>query len=273
MSNTDRSRQKTVNHTPVYKAGAEFENEALICEELSGTPDTPPSGYRKVYARNGTIYELAPDGTETDIGTARYTDEEAQDAVGTMADGSLYYDDVTPNFGIADGGVSSVKIADGAVGSAKISSGAVGSSEIADGSITTTELGFDTATQTELNNHAGTAGAHHTRYSDEEAQDAVGAALTTAFSYDDTNNTIDENVVTSGTATLSSGVATISTGLGSAVNIDVYLDPSGGGNNASDVKASARAFWDNSASEIKVEILEDGTNVGNPDIGYRVVRA
>ena len=49
------------------------------------------------------------------------------------------------------------------------------------------------------------------------------------------------------------------------------LDPSGGGANSADVKAAARAFWDNSAGEYKVEILEDGTSVGNPDVGYQVV--
>jgi hypothetical protein len=40
------------------------------------------------------------------------------------------------------------------------------------------------------------------------------------------------------------------------------------------VKASARVFWDNSDSDgtFHVEILEDGSSVGNPDIGYKVVQ-
>jgi hypothetical protein len=54
-------------------------------------------------------------------------------------------------------------------------------------------------------------------------------------------------------------------------HVDIYLDPSGGGANSANVKAAARAFWDNSAGEYKVEILEDGTSVGSPDIGYEVV--
>lgn len=44
------------------------------------------------------------------------------------------------------------------------------------GNISASDLGFDTATQTELDNHAGTAGAHHTRYSDSEALQAAAAA-------------------------------------------------------------------------------------------------
>lgn len=82
-----------------------------------------------------------------------------------------------------------------------------------------------------------------------------------------------EETVVSGTVTLSSGAATVSTGVTTTPTyFDIYLDASGDGGNGADVKASARAFWDNSAGEYKVEILEDGTSVGNPDIGYRVVQ-
>jgi X-X-X-Leu-X-X-Gly heptad repeat protein len=76
----------------------------------------------------------------------------------------------------------------------------------------------------------------------------------------------------SGTVTLASGSAVVSTGVSDVSSgIDVFLDPSGGGANSADVKASARAFWDNSVPEYKVEILEDGTSVGNPTVGYTVV--
>lgn len=81
-----------------------------------------------------------------------------------------------------------------------------------------------------------------------------------------------EQLVTAGVVTLSSGSAEISTGLGAGVKIDIRLDPSGDGGNAADVKVAARAFWDNTAGEIKVEILEDGTSVGNPDVGYEIVK-
>lgn len=74
------------------------------------------------------------------------------------------------------------------------------------------------------------------------------------------------------TVTLSSNSAVVSTGITTpGTVIDVALDPSGDGANAADVKVSARAFWDNSVPEYKVEILEDGTNVGNPTVGYKVV--
>lgn len=82
------------------------------------------------------------------------------------------------------------------------------------------------------------------------------------------------NVVASGTVTLSSGAAVVSTGVTTTPeHFDIYLDPAGGGANSSGVKAAARAYWDNSGGEYKIEILEDGTSVGNPDIGYKVVTA
>lgn len=82
------------------------------------------------------------------------------------------------------------------------------------------------------------------------------------------------NIIAAGTATLAGGTATVSTGVTTTgTHIDVSLDPSGGGVNTADVKAVARAYWDNTAGEYKVEILEDGTSVGNPDIGYVIVGA
>lgn len=82
----------------------------------------------------------------------------------------------------------------------------------------------------------------------------------------------DGDVLASGTATLSSGVATVDTGQASP-KIDVQLDPSGGGANASDVKVSWRAFFDSAAGTVKVEIVEDGTSVGSFDVGYEIVAA
>lgn len=81
-----------------------------------------------------------------------------------------------------------------------------------------------------------------------------------------------DRTVAEGTVALSGGSAVVATGVTTTgTHIDVKLDPSGGGANATDVKAAARAFWDNSAGEYFVEILEDGTDVGNPTIGYHIV--
>jgi hypothetical protein len=59
------------------------------------------------------------------------------------------------------------------------------------------ELGFDPATQTELDNHENDFDAHHSRYTNEEAQDAVGNILDTNFTYDDATPEInlDDNFV------------------------------------------------------------------------------
>lgn len=85
---------------------------------------------------------------------------------------------------------------------------------------------------------------------------------------DDELTTLVDTVVT-----LSSGSAVVATGATTTgTRIGVFLDPSGDGANAADVKAAARAFWDNSAGEYKIEVLEDGTSVGNPDIGVTAVK-
>lgn len=163
----------------------------------------------------GTVHTGAIGG---DGSGGSYTDEQAQDAVGTMADATLAYTDATPALGVADGGLSA------------------------------THLSFDPVTQSELTTHTGTADAHHTKY-------ALG-----------------DDVAASGTATLTDGAAVVATGITTTgTHIDVLLDPSGGGANAVDVKVAARAFWDTTAGEYKVEILEDGTSVGNPDVGWEVV--
>ena len=46
---------------------------------------------------------------------SKYTDEEAQDAVGNNYDATLAYDDAAPSFGIADGGVDTTQLAAQAV--------------------------------------------------------------------------------------------------------------------------------------------------------------
>lgn len=57
----------------------------------------------------------------------KYTDEEAQDAVGLNFDGTLAYDDATPSFGVASGGITSTEIASAAVRTTEVD-GSEGSS-------------------------------------------------------------------------------------------------------------------------------------------------
>lgn len=104
--------------------------------------------------------------------------------------------------------------------------------------------------------------------SDHHARPVAGNGLAEGAS-----NDFNVDLVVEGTVTLSSGTATVATGVTTTpAFFTIYLDPSGAGLNAADVKASARAYWDNTAGEYKVEILEDGTAVGTPDIGYKVVQ-
>jgi len=78
-------------------------------------------------------------------------------------------------------------------------------SDLTNVSITTGDLSFDTATQTELDNHIGVADAHHARYSDEEAQDAVGNAVSVSgslsYTYDDANNQLELSATDTDTRT------------------------------------------------------------------------
>lgn len=91
------------------------------------------------------------------------------------------------------------------------------------------------------------------------------------------------DVVAGGYTTLSSGTALVRTGISEThAFFDVYVDPRGGGaNDGNEVKVAARAFWDDDADpdgdgtnegEYVIELVEDGTNVGNPTVGYKVVR-
>lgn len=89
----------------------------------------------------------------------------------------------------------------------------------------------------------------------------------------DNGNAIAVNVIDQDIVQLSSGSAVVAPGISADTRIDVYLDPSGTGFNSNDVKASARTFYDSSADEIKVEILEDGTSVGNPYVYYIIIEA
>lgn len=79
----------------------------------------------------------------------RYSDEEAQDAVGTIMGSFFTYDDAGNSITFDEGEVSHDAIDQSTVSS----------------------------------------GDHHTRYSDEEAQDAVGATFDSTLSYDDGANT------------------------------------------------------------------------------------
>lgn len=77
-------------------------------------------------------------------------------------------------------------------------------------------------------------------------------------------------VAATGQVTLSSGSAVVDTAI-SVTDATFYLalgidDP------AADAKVAGRLFWDDSAGTYKMEIVEDGTSVGNPTVNYDVLR-
>lgn len=77
-------------------------------------------------------------------------------------------------------------------------------------------------------------------------------------------------IAASGQVSLSSGSAVVDTGL-SDVDATFYLALGVDDPNA-DCKLAGRLFWDDSAGTYKVEIVEDGTSVGNPTANYDVLR-
>lgn len=105
---------------------------------------------------------------------------------------------------------------------------------------------------------------------DEQAQDAIGQNLTNGLTYDDTTPTVGLDVVVNGQVTLSGGTAAVDTNVTAtdatfmlALGID---DPN------ADAKVSGRLFWDDSDGSYWIEIVEDGTSVGNPTVNYDVIR-
>jgi len=94
----------------------------------------------------------------------RYDNEEAQDAVGTILGPNFVYDDVTP----------SVTLLSDAVTVAGNTVALGGSTDVAHGDL----IGIGPSD-------------HHVRYSNEEAQDAIGAMAGNALAYSDTTPSLD----------------------------------------------------------------------------------
>lgn len=110
----------------------------------------------------------------------------------------------------------------------------------------------------------------HSRYTDAEAQDAVGGMAVDGLNYDDPADELGLNVVESGQVQLSNGEATVSTNLSTtdatfypAIGVD---DP------GQDTQVSAYLRWDDSANAYDIKFVESETTVGNPTVNYDIVR-
>lgn len=92
----------------------------------------------------------------------------------------------------------------------------------------------------------------------------------------DVLTTDDDDVVSSGVVTLSDSSAEVQTNITDpSAHFYVALDPTGdGANTGTEVSVTYRTKWysDGSGSGYAIEILEEGTSVGNPDIGYKIIR-
>jgi hypothetical protein len=75
----------------------------------------------------------------------------------------------------------------------------------------------------------------------------------------------------SGTVPLRDGRAVVETGItDTGCHLNVCLDPTGNCANDSSVSVRSDVRWDAGAGEYCVDITEQGTDVGDPDIGYRI---
>jgi len=74
----------------------------------------------------------------------------------------------------------------------------------------------------------------------------------------------------SGSVALSSGSAVVNTGIsesGATFTLALGIDDPD-----ADAKVSGRLFWDDSVGTYHIELLEDGTSIGNPTVNYDVLR-
>ena len=112
------------------------------------------------------------------------------------------------------------------------------------------------------------ASDHHAKYTDEEAQDAVGNNVGDGLSYDDANATVEMNVVATGNVSLSSGAATVDTGISESTTatFQVAIGPT---TDDAEITASIQA---NSGGNYTVHFDEINTSVGNPTVEYDVIR-
>ena len=144
----------------------------------------------------------------TDDHHTKYTDENAQDAVGTILGSNFTYDDANDNISLSSDTVT--------VSGNSVSLG--GSVSVAHNdlsNISTSDHHSKTNSASELSDVSADSvtDAHHVKYTDESAQDAVGTILGSSFTYNDANNTI---VLTSDTIT----VAGNSVSLGASTSIN-----------------------------------------------------
>lgn len=167
-----------------YFAGQTQYEKELKLKEISA-PSTPASGYGYLYAfTDDSLYYINNAGTSINLcrssgSGGSYTDENAQDAIGSMINASLQYVDGTPllaindrDFGdittsgsgltftidastittskILDSTITEVDLATNSVGANAIKASAVGTSEINDGTIATADLADSLITEVKL---------------------------------------------------------------------------------------------------------------------------
>lgn len=156
---TFNTQPSGINHSALDGIGASDHHAKYTDEEAQDAVNALLVG--------GTGISLTYDDAGNSLtidGHTRYSDEEAQDAVGTILGTHLTYDDATPSITIGD---DTVTVAGNTV----------------------TLGGSTTVAHADLSNIG--ASDHHTRYSDEEAQDAVGGILAEGLNYDDGANSIN----------------------------------------------------------------------------------
>lgn len=120
------------------------------------------------------------------------------------------------------------------------------------------------------NKHIASGAVGSNELVSEAVEDIIGAILTYGLAYDDANNEIKMASALSGQVQLSSGTAVVDTGI-SAADATFQLALGVDDPNA-DCKLTGRLFWDDAAGTYQIEIVEDGTSVGNPTVNYDVVR-
>lgn len=178
----------------------------------------------------GDTYDL----TNIGGGSSSYSDEDAQDAVGSTFDSSLSYDDAAPSMGIAAGGVGTTELADDAVTTAKVAADAITQALIASGAVGSAQLVT------------------------EDVQDIAGGMAGSNLTYDDPNDVI--NATDTHVAVSEDGTEVLADV--DDINLGAFLSVTDDGDNSVTVDGTDSTIRTRQAQIPLTEIADTNTAVG-----------
>jgi len=185
------------NHSGGYLAQSVLENDAVTiagnsvalgASTVVNHSDLSTISTDDHHSKTSSASELTDVSADsvTDAHHTKYTNENAQDAVGAILGSNFTYDDANNNISLSSDTIT-----------------VAGNSVSLGGSVSVDHSDLSSIAPDD----------HHTKYTDESAQDAVGGILGSSFTYDDANNSI---TLTSDSVTVAGN--SVSLGASTSVN-------------------------------------------------------